>query len=480
MKYILALDQGTTGSTALVFDENAFVISKAYKEFTQHYPHPGWVEHDAEEIWDVSVQVMKQACSAIDVKNIAAIGITNQRETVVVWDKKTGKPVHKAIVWQCRRTADVCKKLKDQGKENFFKEKTGLPLDPYFSATKIACILEKQDNHSDLLCGTIDSWLLYKLTNGKIHATEPSNASRTHLFNIHTEQWDDELLSLLNIPKHILPEIKDSVSHFGNTNILGHSIPIMGIAGDQQAALFGQHCFNKGDIKNTYGTGCFMLQNTGEIPMITDNGLLTTVAWKINKKTTYALEGSVFVAGAVVQWLRDGLGIISDASQTESLAQSVKDTNGVYFVPAFTGLGTPHWDPHARGALFGLTRGTKKEHIVRAALESIALQSLDLMKAMGQESKKVKVDGGASNNNFLMQFQADIANLDIHRSRMVETTARGAAYLAGIGVGLFDIDTLGKKDDGYDVFNPHMQQQTRDSIIASWNKAIGKSKNWET
>ncbi len=480
MKYILALDQGTTGSTAIVFDDEAHVVSKAYREFTQHYPQPGWVEHDAEEIWEISAAVMKKACDAIDPRDIAAIGITNQRETVVVWDKKTGKPVHRAIVWQCRRTADVCKKLRDQGKEKLFKEKTGLPLDPYFSATKIACILEKQPDHADLLAGTIDTWLVYKLTKHKVHATEPSNASRTHLFNIHTQKWDDELLSLLNIPKHILPEVKENITHFGSTDLLGSEIPIMGVAGDQQAALFGQHCFNKGDIKNTYGTGCFMLQNTGETPVMTDNGLLTTIAWKIDGKTTYALEGSVFVAGAVVQWLRDELGIISSAEQTESLAQSVEYTGGVYFVPAFTGLGTPHWDAHARGAILGLTRGTRKEHIVRAALESIALQSLDLMKAMGQGSRKMKVDGGASKNSFLMQFQADIANIDIHRSRMVETTARGAAYLAGIGVGLFDMDTLKDMRDNYDVFRPQMQENKRDSIVESWGRAIQRSKNWET
>ena len=448
-KYIMALDLGTTSCRCIIFDKNGRICSAAQKEFTQYFPQPGWVEHDAEEIWATQTGLMYEAMSKIDItiNEIAGIGITNQRETTVLWDKETGRPVHKAIVWQCRRTAGYCDKLKNLGMAEFFRSKTGLVLDAYFSATKLRWLLDnaagarERAEKGELLFGTVDSWIIWKLTGGKVHVTDYSNASRTMLFNIHTLKWDEEILRVLKIPQQILPEVKPSSHVYGYTDskLFGREVPIAGAGGDQQCALFGQTCFERGEVKNTYGTGGFMLMNTGTAPVNSHNGLVTTIAWGVDDKVEYALEGSIFVAGAAVQWLRDELGLIRDAAESEVLAKSVPDANGCYVVPAFVGLGAPYWDQYARGAIVGLTRGVNRNHIVRATLESIAYQVNDVLMAMQEDSgmpiTSLRVDGGACDNDFLMQFQADILNTSVVRPYCIETTAMGAAYLAGLAVG---------------------------------------------
>ncbi len=449
MKYILALDQGTTSSRAILFDRSGQPLSIAQKEFRQYYPQPGWVEHDAAEIWQTQLETARAVLEkqGISAAEVAAIGITNQRETAVLWDKRSGRPVCPAIVWQCRRTAPYCDSLKEQGLENMFREKTGLPIDAYFSATKIRWVLQnvpeaaKLAESGNLLFGTVDTWLIWNLTGGQVHATDYSNASRTMLFNIHTLEWDAEVLELLGIPESILPEVRPSSGLFGHSlpALFGAAIPIAGAAGDQQAALFGQACFSPGAAKNTYGTGCFLLMNTGGEPVSSQNGLITTIAWGLDGRITYALEGSVFVAGAAIQWLRDGLGLISSAAETEGLCRSVADNCGVYLVPAFVGLGAPYWDPYARGVLTGLTRGANRAHIVRAAVESMAYQTCDVLRAMEQDAgiplAELRADGGAAANAFLLQFQADITGVPVLRPSTLETTALGAAYLAGLAVG---------------------------------------------
>lgn len=450
-RYLMALDQGTTSSRCIIFNKQGEIVSSAQKEFTQYFPESGWVEQNPSEIWSSELGVMVEAMagSGIESSEIAAIGITNQRETTIVWDKVTGEPIYNAIVWQCRRTAQMIEELKRKGYEEIIKKKTGLILDPYFSATKIAWILENVEGAREkaerggLLFGTVDTWLIYKLTKGRVHATDYTNASRTMLFNIHTLSWDNELLELFHIPKSMLPEVKNSSELYGFTDetVFGGRVAIAGVAGDQQAALFGQCCFNEGEAKNTYGTGCFLLMNTGEKAVESKHGLLTTIAVGIDGKVKYALEGSVFVAGAAVKWLRDELELIHSAKETYELAVSVKDSNGVYVVPAFTGLGAPYWDAYARGAVFGLSRGTTKAHFVRAVLESLAYQTMDVIKAMEEDAKialkSLRVDGGASENDFLLQFQADILGADILRPEVIETTALGAAYLAGLAVGYY-------------------------------------------
>lgn len=450
-RYLMALDQGTTSSRCIIFNKQGEIVSSAQKEFTQYFPKSGWVEQNPSEIWSSELGVMVEAMagSGIESSEIAAIGITNQRETTIVWDKVTGEPIYNAIVWQCRRTAQMIEELKRKGYEEIIKKKTGLILDPYFSATKIAWILENVEGAREkaerggLLFGTVDTWLIYKLTKGRVHATDYTNASRTMLFNIHTLSWDNELLELFHIPKSMLPEVKNSSELYGFTDetVFGGRVAIAGVAGDQQAALFGQCCFNEGEAKNTYGTGCFLLMNTGEKAVESKHGLLTTIAVGIDGKVKYALEGSVFVAGAAVKWLRDELELIHSAKETYELAVSVKDSNGVYVVPAFTGLGAPYWDAYARGAVFGLSRGTTKAHFVRAVLESLAYQTMDVIKAMEEDAKialkSLRVDGGASENDFLLQFQADILGADILRPEVIETTALGAAYLAGLAVGYY-------------------------------------------
>ncbi|MFD0868616.1 MULTISPECIES: glycerol kinase GlpK [Paenibacillus] len=484
-QYILALDQGTTSCRAILFDRSGQGVAMAQKEFTQHFPQTGWVEHDAEEIWRVQLEVIREAAAQVKAEDIAGIGITNQRETTVVWDRETGKPLHRAIVWQCRRTADLCDQLKADGWEEKIRQKTGLVTDPYFSGTKLQWLLmnhphirEKADS-GQALFGTIDSWLIWNLTGGKIHVTDISNASRTMLFNIHERDWDDEILQRLSIPRSMLPEVKSSSEVYGYTSLLGDGIdiPIAGAAGDQQAALFGQACYSAGMAKNTYGTGCFMLMNTGPKPIASRKGLLTTVAWEIDGQIEYALEGSVFTAGAVIQWLRDGLGIVERASDSEQAAMSVPDTNGVYFVPAFTGLGTPYWNPHARGMITGLSRGTERAHLIRAALEAIAYQSAEVLSVMEEESgislQQLKVDGGAVQNNFLMQFQADIIGTEVLRPKVQETTALGAAFLAGLAVGLWkDKEELKSicAQDGH--FVPEMGEEERQAKFAGWKKAV--------
>ena len=447
--YILALDQGTTSSRAILFDQQQNIIGISQKEFTQHYPREGWVEHDPMEIYSSQYAVMMEVItqSGVEVSDIKGIGITNQRETTILWDKKTGRPVYNAIVWQCRRTADLVDELKKKGLGEYIREATGLVPDAYFSATKIAWILDhipegrERARRGEILFGTVDSWLIWKLTGGKAHVTDYTNASRTMLYNIHTLDWDDRLLEALDIPRCMLPQVMDSSAIYGYTTIQGESVPIAGIAGDQQAALFGQCCFEKGQAKNTYGTGCFLLMNTGETPCVSENGLLTTIAIGLNGKVQYALEGSVFVGGAVIQWLRDEMRFITESKDAEYYAQKVEDTGGVYLVPAFTGLGAPHWDMYARGCIIGITRGTKREHIIRAAQESIAYQSYDLVRAMEQDTgrriSELKVDGGASRDAFLMQFQADILDCEVRRPMIRETTALGAAYLAGLAVGVW-------------------------------------------
>lgn len=485
--YILSLDQGTTSSRAIVFDKQGTIISIAQKEFPQLFPQPGWVEHDANEIWSTQIGVAAEAITkaGLSVKNIAAIGITNQRETTVVWNKRTGLPVYQAIVWQDRRTADYCDSLKQQGLAKTIQTKTGLVIDAYFSATKLKWILDEVKgvrelaDKGDILFGTIDSWLLWKLTNSKVHATDVSNASRTMLFNIHTQQWDNELLQLFDIPASVLPEVRSSSEVYGYTQsiLTAQEIPIAGIAGDQQAALFGQQCTQPGMVKNTYGTGCFMLMNTGTKSVLSQNNLLTTIAWRINNETQYALEGSVFIAGAVVQWLRDGLKMIRTASEIEGLAAKVDSTDGVYIVPAFAGLGAPYWNQHARGTIVGITRGTSREHIARAALESIAYQTMDVLNAMQADAgiaiKELRVDGGATANNLLMQFQSDLLQTTVIRPTTIETTALGAAYLAGLATGYWssttEIQELWQKDK---IFKPLMSVQTKEQLATGWGKAI--------
>jgi glycerol kinase len=486
-KCILALDQGTTSSRAILFDQEGLILSTAQKEFTQIFPTPGWVEHDPMEIWSTQIGVASEVISkhGIDKFDIAAIGITNQRETTVIWDRLTGMPIYNAIVWQDRRTADFCDQLKSEGKQALIQEKTGLIIDAYFSASKIKWILDHVDGarakaEKGALCfGTIDSWLVWKLTNGATHITDATNASRTMLFNIHDLKWDTELLELFNIPMSILPEVKSSSEVYGHTDLLvtNQQIPIAGIAGDQQAALFGQICTAEGMVKNTYGTGCFMLMHTGEKAVISKNNLLTTIALQRNGKTYYALEGSVFIGGAVVQWLRDGLNIIRDSDQVESLAAQVSHTDGVYMVPAFAGLGAPYWNQHAKGTITGITRGTNAAHIARAALESIAYQSYDLLKAMESDAQipiaELRVDGGATKNNLLMQFQSNILNTKVVRPTIIETTALGAAYLAGLAIGFWkDESELATKWKVDQVFSPNLAQAEVEKGIQGWKKAI--------
>lgn len=486
-KYIMALDLGTTSCRCIIFDKNGRICSAAQKEFTQYFPQPGWVEHDAEEIWATQTGLMYEAMSKIDItiNEIAGIGITNQRETTVLWDKETGRPVHKAIVWQCRRTAGYCDELKKLGMAEFFHSKTGLVLDAYFSATKLRWLLDnaagarERAEKGELLFGTVDSWIIWKLTGGKVHVTDYSNASRTMLFNIHTLKWDEEILRVLKIPQQILPEVKPSSHVYGYTDskLFGREVPIAGAGGDQQCALFGQTCFERGEVKNTYGTGGFMLMNTGTAPVNSHNGLVTTIAWGVDDKVEYALEGSIFVAGAAVQWLRDELGLIRDAAESEMLAKSVPDANGCYVVPAFVGLGAPYWDQYARGAIVGLTRGVNRNHIVRATLESIAYQVNDVLMAMQEDSgmpiTSLRVDGGACDNDFLMQFQADILNTSVVRPYCIETTAMGAAYLAGLAVGYWRSkeEILANHVIAAE-FKPQMGQAKRENLLQGWHNAV--------
>ena len=486
-KYIMALDLGTTSCRCIIFDKNGRICSAAQKEFTQYFPQPGWVEHDAEEIWATQTGLMYEAMSKIDItiNEIAGIGITNQRETTVLWDKETGRLVHKAIVWQCRRTAGYCDELKNLGMAEFFRSKTGLVLDAYFSATKLRWLLDnaagarEHAEKGELLFGTVDSWIIWKLTGGKVHVTDYSNASRTMLFNIHTLKWDEEILRVLKIPQQILPEVKPSSHVYGYTDskLFGSEVPIAGAGGDQQCALFGQTCFERGEVKNTYGTGGFMLMNTGTAPVNSHNGLVTTIAWGVDDKVEYALEGSIFVAGAAVQWLRDELGLIRDAAESEVLAKSVPDANGCYVVPAFVGLGAPYWDQYARGAIVGLTRGVNRNHIVRATLESIAYQVNDVLMAMQEDSgmpiTSLRVDGGACDNDFLMQFQADILNTSVVRPYCIETTAMGAAYLAGLAVGYWrNKEEILANHVIAAEFKPQMGQAKRESLLQGWHNAV--------
>jgi len=494
MPLILALDQGTTSSRAILFDHAGLIITSAQKEFRQIYPKAGWVEHDPEEIWtsqrDVAIEAIAKA--AIQPADIAAIGITNQRETTIVWDRKTGQPIHNAIIWQDRRTAGFCDKLKHDGHADLIQQKTGLVIDAYFSASKLRWILDNVSGardramRGDLAFGTIDSWLIYKLTAGSAHVTDPSNASRTMLFNIHAGQWDDDLLTLFEIPRAMLPEVRSSSEVYANTaaDLFGAPIKIAGIAGDQQAALFGQTCFSRGLAKNTYGTGCFMLMNIGEEPITSAHKLLTTIAWKRNRLTQYALEGSVFIAGAVVQWLRDGLGIIKSSADIEPLAATVPDTGGVYLVPAFAGLGAPHWDQYARGTITGITRGTTAAHFARAALESIAFQVADILLLMQKDSgvqiQQLRVDGGASANNLLMQFQADVLGVPVVRPKVTETTALGAAYLAGLAVGYWNDPSDVQANWQIDrAFEPAMSPDQAAHRMARWQHALARAKDWE-
>lgn len=487
----MALDQGTTSSRAIIFDKEGRICSIKQKEFTQLFPQNGWVEHDPKEIWASQMSVMMEARETMGIRpdEIAAIGITNQRETTIVWERSTGKPVYPAIVWQCRRTADRIKELKAEGYDKVIREKTGLIVDPYFSATKIEWILDNVPGarqralDGELMFGTVDSWLIYKLTGGKVHATDYTNASRTMLFNIHTLEWDRELLSKFNIPESMLPEVKNSSEIYGYTNkeIFGGEIPIAGVAGDQQAALFGQCCFKAGDVKNTYGTGCFLLMNTGDKAVTSKQGLLTTIAIGLGGKVSYALEGSVFVAGAAIKWLRDEMKLIDSAADTEPISLSVPDSNGVYVVPAFTGLGAPYWDAYARGAVFGLTRGTSKAHFVRATVESLAYETWDVLRAMeadaGLSITSLRVDGGASANNFLMQFQADIQNAQIVRPEITETTALGAAYLAGLAVGYYDsLEEIESYWKAGRQFVPEIDEDKRKKLLAGWMDAVDRTR----
>jgi len=491
--YILSFDQGTTSSRAIIFDKTGNIKAVAQKEFTQIFPQPGWVEHDGNEIWSTQLGVAAEVIvkAGLTVHDIAAIGITNQRETTLVWDRKTQQPIYNAIVWQDRRTSSYCDELKKQGHAPPIQQKTGLVIDAYFSATKVKWILDnipgarKRAEKGELCFGTVDTWLLFKLTSGKAYATDVSNASRTMLFNIHTLQWDEELLQLFNIPRSVLPEVKSSSEVYGHTQqiLSAANIPVAGIAGDQQAALFGQMCTKPGMVKNTYGTGCFMLMNTGNAPVMSKNNLLTTIAWKIGGEVLYALEGSVFIGGAVVQWLRDGLGIIKNSKDVERLAATVSDNGGVYFVPAFTGLGAPYWNQFARGSMFGITRGTKDAHIARAAVESIALQTMDVLHAMNADAslpiQELRVDGGATANDMLMQYQSDILNCKVIRPRITETTALGAAYLAGLAVGYWkDINEIEQYWQAEKNFIPAMNDEMRIKISYQWKKAINAAMVW--
>lgn len=493
-KYILALDQGTSSCRAIIFDKAGQIVGVTQKEFTQIYPQAGWVEHDAEEIWNTQVGVMKAVLKeyAIEAEDIAAIGITNQRETAVVWDKTTGHPIYNAIVWQSRQTAEICEEIKAAGHEDYVRETTGLVVDAYFSGTKVKWILDKvpgareKAKKGDLLFGTMDTWLIWKLTNGAAHVTEYSNASRTLMYNIKELKWDEKMLEILTVPKAMLPEVMDSSAIYGKVDpsILGIAIPISGAAGDQQAALFGQACFKPGMVKNTYGTGCFMLMQTGEEPVPSRNGLLTTISWGVNGKVEYALEGSIFIGGAIIQWLRDELKMIDSAKDSEYFATQVEDSNGVYVVPAFAGLGAPYWDMYARGTIVGLTRGANKNHIVRAALEAIAYQSKDLISAMEADSgidlTMLKVDGGAVANNFLMQFQSDILGVPVQRPEVIETTALGAAYLAGLAVGFWDSKETVVNGWALDKeFVPQMTKEARTEAYTGWQEAVNRSKHWE-
>lgn len=493
-QYLLALDQGTTSSRAILFDQSGKIVGSSNKEFEQIYPKAGWVEHNPLAIWESQLETAKavMANAGVEPAEIGGIGITNQRETALVWDKKTGEPVYNAIVWQCRRTAQICDDLKAKGWVEKIRSKTGLVVDAYFSGTKVKWILDQvpgareRAEKGELLFGNVDTWLIWKLTNGKVHVTDYTNASRTMLFNIYNLDWDDEILSELNIPKAMLPEVKPSSYIYGQTDasVFGGEVPIAGVAGDQQAALFGQGCYQPGMAKNTYGTGCFMLMNTGEQAVQSQNGLLTTIAWGIDGKVEYALEGSIFIAGAVVQWLRDELRIIDNAPESEVYATRVEDTNGVYLVPAFVGLGAPYWDMYARGAIVGLTRGVKREHIIRAALEAIAYQTRDVLEAMQKDSginlQVLKVDGGAVKNDFLMQFQSDILGVPVDRPVINETTALGAAYLAGLAVGFWnDREEIGQKREVDRNFQPVMSSERRSELYAGWQKAVERAKRWE-
>lgn len=487
-RYVLAIDQGTTSSRAILFNKKSEIVAVAQQEFQQFFPQPGWVEHDANEIWTSTLRCITEVFRKADIspKEVAAIGITNQRETTVVWDKITGKPIHRAIVWQSRQSEEICENLRKQGYEDTFRDKTGLLIDPYFSGTKVKWILDhvegarEKAEKGELLFGTIDTWLVYKLSGNKVHVTDYSNASRTLMYNIYDLTWDEKLLKILTVPKSMLPEVRSSSEIYGYTvdhHFFGYEVPMAGIAGDQQAALFGQACFEAGMAKNTYGTGCFMLMNTGETAVKSENGLLTTIAWGIDKKVEYALEGSVFIAGSAIQWLRDGLKIIETAPESEMFATKVKSTDGVYMVPAFVGLGTPYWDSEARGAIFGLTRGTTKEHLIRATLESLAYQTKDVLDVMIQDAniklKSLRVDGGAVSNNFLMQFQSDLLDVTVERSVIQETTALGAAYLAGLAVGFWkdqtEIEKLWQKDVTY---TPRMGEAERERLYQGWIRAV--------
>ena len=486
-KYILSLDQGTSSSRAIVFDHKGQIRSMAQREFTQIFPRSGWVEHNPHEIWSSQASVIAEAITSIgiDGSNIAGIGITNQRETTIVWDSETEEPIYNAIVWQDRRTSEYCDQLKAEGKTEFIRERTGLIIDAYFSATKVKWILDnvpgarERAQKGKLMFGTVDTWLIWRLTRGEVHVTDVSNASRTMLFNIHTLKWDEELLALFDIPLSMMPEVRSSSEVYGHTKttIFAHRVPIAGIAGDQQAALFGQMCVEPGAVKNTYGTGCFLLMNSGEKPIDSKNNLLTTIAWKIGDKVNYALEGSIFVGGSVVQWLRDGLGIIRSSSEVEALAASVPDTAGVYFVPALTGLAAPYWDQYARGSISGISRGTTAAHIARAALEGIAYQTLDIVDAMQRDSGielcELKVDGGAARNNLLMQFQSDLLNTRVIRPQVTETTALGAAYLAGLAVGYWDsIDDIKQQWQAEHVFEPTEERESIDKAVEGWHDAV--------
>lgn len=492
-KYVMALDAGTTSNRCILFNEKGEICSMAQKEFTQYFPKPGWVEHDANEIWSSQLGVAVEAMEKIDASyaDIAGIGITNQRETTIVWDKKTGEPVYNAIVWQCRRTSEYCDELKNKNLTEVFRKKTGLIIDAYFSGTKIKWILDNVEGareraeKGELLFGTVETWLIWKLTKGKVHVTDYSNASRTLLFNINTLEWDDEILEILNIPKSMLPEVKPSSCVYGKSHskFFGGEIPVAGAAGDQQAALFGQTCFDAGEVKNTYGTGCFMLMNTGDKPVFSKNGLVTTIAWGLDGKITYALEGSIFVAGASIQWIRDELRLIDSSEDSEYMAKKVKDTNGCYVVSDFTGLGAPHWDQYARGVIVGITRGVNKYHIIRATLESIAYQVNDVIDAMkadsGIEISALKVDGGASANDFLMQIQSNLINAPVRRPKCVETTAMGAAYLAGLAVGYWkDKKDVIKNWNIDKTFYPDIDEEERINKIKGWNKAVKYSYGW--
>ena len=490
-KYIVALDQGTTSSRAIVFDREQNIVSVGQKEFSQIYPQPGWVEHDPMEIWATQYGVLQEALikAGITMADVAGVGITNQRETTIVWEKDTGKPIYNAIVWQCRRTADLCDTLKEEGWADYIQSTTGLVIDAYFSATKISWILDhvpgarERAEKGELLFGTVDSWLVWNLTGGKVHVTDYTNASRTMLYNIRELKWDDKLLERLNIPKAMLPEVRNSSEIYGYIGTGDMQIPIAGIAGDQQAALFGQACFERGSAKNTYGTGCFLLMNIGKQFIQSGQGLITTIAATMNDDVEYALEGSIFVGGAVIQWLRDELHLIETAAESEEYALELTDNGGVYLVPAFTGLGAPHWDMYASGSIFGLTRGTGRSHIVRAALEAIAYQTNDVLQAMVEDSglslTELKVDGGACQNNFLMQFQADIMNCEVRRPAITETTALGVAYLAGLAVGYWESkDEIAKRWHEQQHFSSQMEQSVREANCAGWKKAVGRAMNW--